>query len=80
MRDVRVSKADLLMIKPAPSFCDRGVNTFWIGLLAGAMCYQGGCASASGALQVYLGVKLKARGQPHHSECPERSASSIRAP
>ena len=30
------------MIKPAPSFCDRGVNTFWIGLLAGAMCYQGG--------------------------------------
>ena len=24
------------------SFCDRGVNTCWIGLLAGAICYQGG--------------------------------------
>ena len=34
---VRVSIADLLMIKPAPSFCDRGVNTFWIGLLACAI-------------------------------------------
>ena len=62
VRDVRVSIADLLMIKPAPSFCDRGVNTFWIGLLAGAMCYQGGCASASRAASLPVGVK--ARGQP----------------
>jgi len=36
-RDVLVSIADLLMMKPAPSFCDRGVNTFWIGLVAGAI-------------------------------------------
>jgi len=30
------------MMKPAPSFCDRGVNTFWIGLVAGAIESPGG--------------------------------------
>ena len=37
------------------SFCDRGVNTCWIGLLAGAICYHGGCASRH-ARQVYTGA------------------------
>ena len=56
VRDVRVSIADLLMIKPAPSFCDRGVNTFWIGLLAGAICYQGVPRPPPHATQVYPGA------------------------
>lgn len=59
VRDVRVSIADLLMIKPAPSFCDRGVNTFWIGLLAGAICFRG-CLARLHATQVYPGG-VKAR-------------------
>ena len=36
------------MMKPAPSFCERGVNTFWIGRLTGAIGIACGGPSALG--------------------------------